>query len=142
MFKFNVIHWLQNKDRIPVHICEMIFSKRIYQDLDLLCHMPWFLCLFLFNGLWWEAVVSFCWFWWNAWTSLFKISFHKPTISKIHKWLKLDIQDDLFLFWHGIFLLSQFRPSTIFLYSSWDCSRYTYTCKKQLVKIILTNFIT
>ena len=42
---------------------------------------PWFLksyvvVFFMFNELGWEVIVCFCWYWWNCWPSLFKLSFN------------------------------------------------------------------
>ena len=41
-------------------------------------------CLFV-SGLKWKSDCSFCWYWWNSWPSLFKLSFHIMHIIIINK---------------------------------------------------------
>ena len=44
------------------------------QDLDFQQHLAW--SFFGVNDLKWEVVVSFYWYWWKHWPTLFELSFH------------------------------------------------------------------
>ena len=47
------------------------------QGLDLQCYMSWsFLC----SMVWGKGWLLFCWYLWNCWQSLFKLSFHNETL--------------------------------------------------------------
>jgi len=37
--------------------------------------LPYIVIFFVFNDLRWEVVIRFCWYLWNCWPSLFKLTF-------------------------------------------------------------------
>ena len=75
--RFFVCHFIHHDMLTPViHHSHYYYLIVPSKDLDFQRHMSW-----SFYGQWIEVRggCSFCWYWWNYWLSLFKLSFHKST---------------------------------------------------------------
>ena len=56
------------------------------QDLDVQRHVSWILCSV--SSVDTRGDFTFCWYCWNWWQSLFKLSFHFTTLSMYYIWYK------------------------------------------------------
>ena len=50
-----------------------LVSNMLSQGMDFQCHMLWSFCVQRVNV---RGACSFCWYWWNCWQSLLKLSFY------------------------------------------------------------------
>ena len=69
---WNTIYWLNAATFLYLSPDRMWIS-------NIICHVQWF----EFRG-----DCLFCWYWWNCWPSLFKLSFHDVALSSVYLCVK------------------------------------------------------
>jgi hypothetical protein len=78
--KIYMTNLLVTMENAPIQVWILIYHSKRYKPLPGFptCHIWSSFCMF--SELMWGDC-SFCWYWWNCWPSLFKLSFHNTILS-------------------------------------------------------------